>query len=200
MDSRWCSSTFLMFLKFFEIKEGGPNSLGGTNYAERLNYLVPPSCISILEVWRTQILHHSLDFNVFYMIQQYFPQVFEIFFKLKRGDLISWGEPILQNGWIIWSPILYFNFRSLNDPNSLSFIRFWFVLCDWAVLFSGFWNFLQIKVGGPNFLGEPILQNSWIFWSPLLYFNFRSLKDSNSLSFIRFQCVLHDKVVLFSGF
>ena len=134
------------------------------------------------------------------MIQQYFSQVFEIFFKLKRGDLISWGEPILQNGWIIWSPLLYFNFRSLKDPNSLSFIRFQYILHDSAVFFSGFWKFIKLKRGDLISWREPILQNVWIIWSPLWYFNFRSLKDPNSWSFIRFQCILHDSAVLFSVF
>ena len=59
-------------------------------------------------------------------------------------------------------------------------------------------KFLQIKEGRPNFLGEPILQNVWIIWCPLLYFNFESFMDPNSLSFIRFQCILHDSGVLFS--
>ena len=59
-------------------------------------------------------------------------------------------------------------------------------------------KFLQIKEGGPNFWGEPILQKVWIIWSPLLYFNFKSFTDPNSLSFIRFQCILHDSGVLFS--
>ena len=59
-------------------------------------------------------------------------------------------------------------------------------------------KFLQIKEGGPNFCGEPILQNVWIIWSPLLYFNFKSFVDPNSSSFIRFQCILHDSGVLFS--
>ena len=59
-------------------------------------------------------------------------------------------------------------------------------------------KFLQIKEGGPNFWGEPILQNVWIIWSPLLFFNFKSFVDPNSLSFIRFQCILHDSGVLFS--
>ena len=48
---------------------------------------------------------------------------------------------------------------------------------------------LQIKEGGPNFL--PL-------FGPLLYFNFKSFKDPNSLSFIRFHCILHDSVVFFS--
>ena len=58
--------------------------------------------------------------------------------------------------------------------------------------------YLPIKEGGPNFLGEPILQKVRIIWSLLLYFNFKSFRDSNSLSFIRFQCILHDSGALFS--
>ena len=78
-----------------------------------------------------------------------------------------------------------------------------------------FWNFLRLK-RGPNFQGwggKPILQNtwiawiegawflgsnqallknSWIIWSPLLYFDFKTFKDPNSSSFIRFPCVLYD--------
>ena len=59
-------------------------------------------------------------------------------------------------------------------------------------------KFLQIKEGGPNFWGEPILQKVWIIWSPLLYLNFKSFVDPDSSSFIRFQCILHDSGVLFS--
>ena len=97
-------------------------------------------------------------------------------------------------------PLLYFTFRNLKGPNSSSLIRFQCILDDSAVLFSIFWNFLKLKRGDLISWGEPILQNSWIIWSPLLYFNFRSLKDPNSLSFIRFQCILHDSAVLFSVF
>ena len=191
MHSTWFSSTFLSFLKFPQIKDGGPNFLGGTNSPEPLNYLVPllylnfrnlkdPSSSSFIRLQR--VLHDSgLVFSVFWN-----------FLKLKRGDLISWGEPILQNSWIIWSPLLYFNFRNLKHPNSSSFIRFQCVLHDWALVFSVFWNFVELKRGDLISLGEPILQNGWIIWSPLLYFNFRNLKDPNSSSFIRFQCVLHD--------
>ena len=61
-------------------------------------------------------------------------------------------------------------------------------------------KFLQIKEGGPNFWVEPILQNVWIIWFPLLSFNFKSFKYQISSSFIRFQSLLHDSGVLFSGF
>ena len=59
-------------------------------------------------------------------------------------------------------------------------------------------KFLQIKEGGPNFLGERILQKVWIIWSPILYFNFKSLMETISSSSIRFQFILHDLGILFS--
>ena len=37
-------------------------------------------------------------------------------------------------------------------------------------------------------------------WSPLRYFSFKSFKDPNYSSFIRFQCILHDSEVIFSDF
>ena len=43
-------------------------------------------------------------------------------------------------------------------------------------------KFEKIKNGGPNFLGEPIMQKFWITWSPLLYFNFKRFMDPNSAS------------------
>ena len=56
-------------------------------------------------------------------------------------------------------------------------------------------KFLQTKEGGPNFWGKPILQKAWIIWSPLLYFNFKVFIHPNSLSFLRFQCILHESGV-----
>ena len=126
--------------------------------------------------------------------------VFSNFVKLKRADLISWGEPILQSGWIIWSPLLYFNFKNLRDPNSSSSSRFQCTLQDSAVLFSVFSNFLKLKMRELISWGEPILQNRWIIWSHLVDFNFKNLSHSNSLSSSRFQCALHDSAVLFSVF
>ena len=70
----------------------------------------------------------------------------------EGGDLISWGEPILQNGWINWNALLYFSFKSFKDPNSSSFIRFKNILYDSRVLFSDFWNFQILKRGWPSSL------------------------------------------------
>ena len=58
--------------------------------------------------------------------------------------------------------------------------------------------FLPFREGGPNFSGEPILQKVRVIWSPHLCFNFKSFRDSNSLSFSRFQCIVHDLGALFS--
>ena len=59
-------------------------------------------------------------------------------------------------------------------------------------------EFVQMKEGGPNFLGETILQKVLVIWSPLLYFNFKSFTGPNCSSFIRFQCILHEWGVHFS--
>ena len=56
--------------------------------------------------------------------------IFWNFLKLKWWELISWWEPILQNGWIIWSLFVYLSFRNLKDSNSSPFIRFQWVLHD----------------------------------------------------------------------
>ena len=121
-----------------------------------------------------------------------------IFLQIKDGGSNLWLEPILQNVWIIWSSLLYFNSKSFMEPNSLSLIRFLCIVYDTGVLLKEPWSFYKLKWGGPNLWGEPILQNVWIIWFPLLYFNFKSFMDPNFSSLIRFQCIVHDSGVLFS--
>ena len=66
-------------------------------------------------------------------------------------------------------------------------------------IFVRFLKFLQIKEGGrPNFCVEPILRKVWIIWSSLLYFNFKSFLDPNSLLLLRFQWIVHDSGVILS--
>ena len=120
------------------------------------------------------------------------------FLQIQEGGPNFWGEPILQKVWIIWSPLLYFKFKSFQDPNSSSFIRFQCILHDSGVLFSDSSNIYKLKRGGTNFWGKPILQKVWIIWSPLRYFKFKSFLNLNSSSFIKFQCILHDSGVIFS--
>ena len=93
-----------------------------------------------------------------------------------------------------------FQFKRFEDPNCLSFIRFQYILHDSGVLFSEFSNFQKLRRGDIISWGKLILQNRWIISSAGLYFNFKSFKDPYYLSFIRFQCVLHDSGVHFWDF
>ena len=116
------------------------------------------------------------------------------FLLIKEGGPNFSGETILQKVWIIWSPHLYFNFKTFMNPNSLSFFS---ILMHSAWIRSTFlksFKFLQIKEVAATFWGEPILQKVWIIWPfPLdLFFNFMSFKNPNPSSLITFQSVLYD--------
>ena len=113
------------------------------------------------------------------------------FLQTKEGQSNFWGEPTLQEVWIIWSPLLYFNLKSFLDPNILSFIRFQCILHDWGIAFSGFWNFYKLKrwdliSEGTNFA------ECLNYLNPFLYFYFKNFMDLNSMSFITFHYILHD--------
>ena len=105
------------------------------------------------------------------------------------------GKLILEDRLVIWSSLLYFNIKHLKNPTSLSFIRFQCILHNSAVLLSVFENFLKLKRGDLISWGEPIVQNGWIIWSPLLYFNIKHLKDQTSSAFVTLQCILYDSAV-----
>ena len=51
----------------------------------------------------------------------------------------------MQKVWIIWSPLLYFYFKSFLDPNSSSFIRFECILHDSGVLLLEYLDFYKLK-------------------------------------------------------
>ena len=62
---------------FYKLKKG--ELLSGENqFCRKSELFGPPFFISILKVWRIQILRQLLDFNAFCMIQQYFFQSPEI--------------------------------------------------------------------------------------------------------------------------
>ena len=87
------------------------------------------------------------------------------FEKFNRGDVIS-EEPILQNVWIIWSPLLYFNFKNFLDPHSSPFIRFQCILYDSGVLLSAFPNFYKLKRGDLISAGNQFCRMSELFGLP----------------------------------
>ena len=197
MHSAWFRSTFRRVFKFLKTKEGWHNFWkeqvlqkvwiiwSPLLYFNFKSFMDPNSSPFIIFQW---ILHDSGIL---------FAESWN-FLKLKREDLISGGEPILQKVWIIWSPLLYFNFKGFLEPNSLSFITFQCILHDSGVLFSESWNFYKLKRGRPNFWWKSILQKVWIIWSPLLYFYFKSFLHPNSLSLLIFQCILHVSGVFFA--
>ena len=86
--------------------------------------------------------------------------------QFKEGEPNFWGEPILEKLWIIWSPLLYFNFKSFVDPNSWSFIRFQCILHDSGVLFSESWNFYKLKRGDLISGGNQFCRMSELFGPP----------------------------------
>ena len=88
------------------------------------------------------------------------------FCKLNRGELFSWGQPILQNGWNIWSPFLYLNFKSFKDPNSASLIIFQCTLHYSGVPFSGFWNFYKLRRGDLISVGKQFCRTAELFGPP----------------------------------
>ena len=192
--------SFCQFFKFSLNWRGEPNWLWLITSAGRLNFLVPLLYIN----FKNSKDQNSTSFVIYQLVLQYaavFFSVFRNYLILETGNLISSREPIMQNGGIIWSPLLYF--KNFKDPNSASLIRLQCILPDAAVHFSVFQNLLIFKRRDLISWGEPILQKCTIICFTLLYFKSKIFKILNSTSFIRFKCVLHDPEVLlwvFQGF
>ena len=104
------------------------------------------------------------------------------FLNIKELGSIFWGEPILQKLWIIWSPLLYFNFKSSKYPISSSFIRFQCTLLDSGVPFSDFWNLDKLKREELISRENQLCRKCELLGSPLFYFNFKRFMDPNSTS------------------
>ena len=97
------------------------------------------------------------------------------FLQIKEWRPNFWGEPILQKVWTIWSPLLYFNFKSFLDPNSLSVIRLQCILHDWGVLFSESSNFYKLKCGDLIYGGNQLCRKSELFGHPFCISNLKDL-------------------------
>ena len=130
---------------FYKLKSGDLIS-GGNQFCRMSELFGPSSCFSISKVFQTQILHHSLHFKVFCMIHECFSKVLK-FLQIKEWGPNFWHEPILQNVWIIRSPVLFFNFKSFLDPNCSSLIGFQSILHESRRLFSGSWIFYKLNRG-----------------------------------------------------
>ena len=146
MHSAWFRNTFLRVFNLLSVKEGRSNFWGGTNFAECLSYFVPPSVFQFSKFSRPKffVIHYISMHSAW--LRSNSLRVLK-FLEIKEGGPNFWGEPILQNVWIIWSPLLYFNFKSFLDPNSSPIISFQCILYDSEVLLSGFSNFYKLKRG-----------------------------------------------------
>ena len=85
------------------------------------------------------------------------------FLQIKEGWPNFWVKPILQKISIIWSPLLYFNFKGFMEPNSSSFSSFYFILHDEWVLFTESHNFQKLKRGDLTSGGNQFCRKSELF-------------------------------------
>ena len=89
-----------------------------------------------------------------------------LYLNLKQGRPYIWDEHLLQNVWIIWSPLLFFNFKRFLDPNSSPFIRFQSILHESGWLFSESWNSYKLKTGDVISGGNQFCRMSELFGPP----------------------------------
>ena len=89
------------------------------------------------------------------------------FLQIKEGGLISGGDQFSRMSEFSGPPLLFFNFKSFLDPNSLSFIRFQWILYDSGRLFSGFSNFYKLKMGDLISGGNQFCRMSELFCPPI---------------------------------
>ena len=165
MHSAWFTSIFLRLLEFLNINEVGSN------------FWEEPILQKLWLIW-SHLLYFSFKSSKYPISSSFiwFPcilydsGVFFLepwnFYKLKRGDLISGVEPMLQKVLIIWSSLLYFNFKSFMEPNSSSLIRFQCIVHDSGVLLSESWNFYKWKWGDLNYEGNQFRRMSELFRPP----------------------------------
>ena len=128
----------------------------GNQFCRIPELFCPLFCISILKVFLDPNSSSFIRFQCFLYDSGVLLSGFSNLYKLKRGGSNFCGEPILQNVWIIWSRLLYLNFKSVLDPNSSPFISFQCSFYDSGVLLSGFSNLYKLKSGdlisgGTNF-------------------------------------------------
>ena len=195
MRSVWFRRNFVRSLKFLEIKEGGPNFRG------------EPILQKVWIIWSTLLYFYFKivkepnsppirRFNcIFYDSGEVFSDLWKLC-KSKRGDLISWGNQFCRKFELFGPPFCIWILKLSRTQILRHFLDFNALCMIHKNFFTDFWNSYKLKREERNFWGEPVLKKVWIICSSLLYFNFKIFVDSESLSFIRFQCILHDSGVV----
>ena len=128
-----------------------------TNFVKGLNYFGSVQYFNFKGPNYLSLMRFHYAYMLYYAHYAY--TVSLNFRKLWKEKLTSWGKAILQSDWIIWFPLLYFNFKNFIYLNSSLFIRNPCILHESGVLFSVFKNLLKLKRGNLISWGEPILQN-----------------------------------------
>ena len=88
------------------------------------------------------------------------------FLQIKEWGSNFRGEPILKKVWIIWSALLYFNFKGFADLYYSSLIRFQCIVHDSGIHFSESWNFYKLKRGDLISGGNQFCRKSELFAPP----------------------------------
>ena len=103
-----------------------------------------------------------------------FLRVFKVL-RIKEWGPNFWREPILQKVWIIWFPLMYFNFKSFLDPTSSSFMRLQCILHDSGVLLRESWNFYKLESEDLISGGNQLCRMSELFGPPFCISVFKVL-------------------------
>ena len=110
MRSVWFKRAAVTRLKFLQIKDGWPDFLV-KRIQEILVSLLYFNFKSFKDVISSSIIRFQCILLGWGVPFSYFINLY----KLKRKNLISVGRgAILQKIWVIWSPLLYFNFKSFK--------------------------------------------------------------------------------------
>ena len=128
MYSGWFRSTFLRNSKLLQIKERVPN-ISEEPILQKVWIICSTLLYFNFKSFKCEILRHSLDFNSFCLIQEYWSQTFEISTNY-RGVIKFAGENNSAESLNYLVFILCLNFKTFKDPNSWLCIRFQCVLHD----------------------------------------------------------------------
>ena len=95
---------FWEFPNLYKLKRADLIS-GGNQFCRKSELFLPPFCISILKVLRSEVLRNSLDFNAFCIIQEYFSHSLEKYTNWSGAPNFC-SETISLKVCTIWSPLL----------------------------------------------------------------------------------------------
>ena len=104
---------FSDFLNFYKLKRGELISCG-SKFCKMTELFGPHFCISFLKVLRTQILRHSLNFNAFCMVEEYFSQAFKISKNYRWGTQFLGGNEFSRRAEFFYLPFCISNLKVLK--------------------------------------------------------------------------------------